>query len=171
VFIASELLPCPPSELNFRGHLRYLLAVISTLQLSRALICSGVNIYLQLKVEIENVRVKQFTMVVLSNMDLKVLSAKKLEKSKVRTNWAQNIIYGTRVVYEVSSIEQVQELVQSQEKVKTVGTGHTFNFIADSFHSHLSLKLMDKVVNLDPSTRTVVVDAGIRYEQLQLLAN
>lgn len=87
-------------------------------------------------------------------------------KPKVRTNWATNIIYSTSDLHEVSSIEEIQALLQSEEQVQTAGTGHTFNFIADSLHKRLSLRLLHRVLHLDVPSMTVTVAAGIKYDQL-----
>lgn len=104
-------------------------------------------------------------MVVVNNIEADILPARIL-KPNLQTNWAQNIVYGTNTLHEVISIEEIQALLQSQEKVTTAGTGHTFNFIADNLHSRLSLRSLHQVLHLDEATRTVVVDAGIKYGQL-----
>jgi xylitol oxidase len=82
------------------------------------------------------------------------------------TNWAGNLSYSTDVLREATSVEQVRALVRSQNKLKVLGSRHCFNSIADSRDSLLSLKSMHEVVTLDPSARSVTVDAGITYGQL-----
>jgi len=82
------------------------------------------------------------------------------------TNWAGNLTYSTEQLHEARSVEQIRSVVQSQDKVKVLGTRHCFNSIADSRHSLLSLKPMHEVVALDPGARTVTVDAGVTYGQL-----
>lgn len=87
-------------------------------------------------------------------------------KRKLQTNWPANITYTTDVLHEVTSIEQIQALVRSQENVKAAGTAHTFNGITDTSHSRISLKRMPGIVHLNAADRTVTVNAGIRYDQL-----
>ena len=82
------------------------------------------------------------------------------------TNWAGNLSYSTDRFREAASVEQIQSVLRSQEKVKVLGTRHCFNSIADSRYNLLSLKPMHEVVALDPVARTVTVDAGITYGQL-----
>lgn len=81
-------------------------------------------------------------------------------------NWAGNFEYGTGQLHSVNSQDQVREFVRKQNRVKVLGTRHCFNKIADSTDQLLSLKTMDKVVELDTSARTVTVEAGMTYGQL-----
>ena len=82
------------------------------------------------------------------------------------TNWAGNLEYGTEKVYSPKSVEQVQEFVRKQNRLKALGTRHCFNSIADSRHQFLSLKEMDQIVDLDPVARTVTVEGGLTYGHL-----
>jgi len=86
-------------------------------------------------------------------------------KSKL-TNWAGNLQYSTDRLYSADSLDQVRSYVRKQSKLKVLGTRHCFNNIADSTHSLLSLKSMDKVVALDAEAHTVTVEAGMSYGQL-----
>jgi alditol oxidase len=81
-------------------------------------------------------------------------------------NWAGNLEYGTDRLYAATSLEQVQDYVKKENKLKVLGTRHCFNNIADSKDSFLSLKPMDKIIAIDPAKHTVTVGAGITYGQL-----
>jgi xylitol oxidase len=81
-------------------------------------------------------------------------------------NWAGNIEYSTENLFTATSLDQVQESVRKNSKLKALGTRHCFNNIADSKDAFISLKPMDKVIALDPAKRTVTVSAGITYGQL-----
>ncbi len=72
-------------------------------------------------------------------------------------------------MYAAKSLEQVQDFVKKQAKLKVLGTRHCFNNIADSKDTFLSLKPLDEIVSLDPQARTVTVGAGITYGQLSPL--
>ena len=82
------------------------------------------------------------------------------------TNWAGNFRYGTDNLVSFQSVEQVREYVRGHDSMRTLGTRHCFNSIADSRHALLSLKPMDQVVALDPKTSTVTVEAGVTYGRL-----
>ena len=81
-------------------------------------------------------------------------------------NWAGNVDYSTENLYSATSINQVQEFVKKQNKLKVLGTRHCFNKIADSTDYLLSLKEMDQVIALDPQALTVTVAAGVTYGKL-----
>ena len=81
-------------------------------------------------------------------------------------NWAGNVDYSTENLYSATSINQVQEFVKKQNKLKVLGTRHCFNKIADSTDYFLSLKEMGQVIALDPQARTVTVAAGVTYGKL-----
>lgn len=79
------------------------------------------------------------------------------------TNWAGNFRYGTNNLVALDSVEEVREYVRAHESMRTLGTRHCFNKIADSTHALLSLRSMDRVVALDPKASTVTVEAGVTY--------
>jgi len=81
-------------------------------------------------------------------------------------NWAGNLEYSTERLYSAQSVEQVQQFVKEQSRLKVLGTRHCFNNIADSDNGFLSMSSMDKEIALDRQARTVTVEAGIRYGQL-----
>jgi alditol oxidase len=82
------------------------------------------------------------------------------------SNWAGNYVYRAARLHQPKTVEQIQELVTHSDKLKALGTRHSFNDIADSAGDLISLEHFDKVVGLDPERRTVTVEAGIRYAQL-----
>ena len=57
-------------------------------------------------------------------------------------NWAGNLEYSTDRLYAATSLQQVQDHVKSENRLKALGTRHCFNNIADSKDSFLSLKPM-----------------------------
>ncbi len=82
------------------------------------------------------------------------------------TNWAGNYAYSTDNLHRLASIEQVRKFVTGQDSLKVLGTRHSFNGIADSTQTLISLEPMNRVVALDPEVRTVTVEAGMKYGQL-----
>src|SRR5688572_25806455 len=82
------------------------------------------------------------------------------------TNWAGNYTYRAARLHRPKTVEQVQELVSRSNKLKAVGTRHSFNDIADSSEDLVSLEHLNQILELDPEHRTVTVEAGVRYGEL-----
>jgi xylitol oxidase len=87
------------------------------------------------------------------------------ESASKLTNWAGNFQYGTNEFHRLGSIELVRKFVREHDRLKVLGTRHSFNGIADSKHALISLRPMDRV-ELDPMARTVRVEAGMSYGQV-----
>jgi alditol oxidase len=82
------------------------------------------------------------------------------------SNWARNYTYRAARFHQPETIEQIQELVIHSEKMKALGTRHSFNDIADSPGDLISLEHFNQIVALNHEHRTVTLEAGIRYGQL-----
>ncbi len=82
------------------------------------------------------------------------------------SNWAGNYTYRATKFHQPETVEQIQELVVRTNKLKALGTRHSFNDIADSPGDLISLEHFNKIVALDRERRTVTVEAGTRYGQL-----
>lgn len=83
-----------------------------------------------------------------------------------QSNWAGNYTYSTENWHFPETIEAVQAIVKNCEKLRVVGTRHSFNGIADSTESMLSLSRLPRVLVIDRERRTVTVDGGMRYGDL-----
>ena len=81
-------------------------------------------------------------------------------------NWADNIEYGTERLYPANSLQKVRDYVKNENKLKVLGTRHSFNRIADSKDCFLSLQPMNEVVTIDSAARTVTVAGSTTYGQL-----
>jgi alditol oxidase len=81
-------------------------------------------------------------------------------------NWAGNLEYSTANVTYPETVEQVQAVVKQADKLRTLGTQHCFNKIADSPHQLVSTKKLSKILALDAEKKTVTVEAGVRYGTL-----
>ncbi len=82
------------------------------------------------------------------------------------TNWAGNLTYGTGNVFYPKTVEEVQALVKKLNKLRTLGSRHSFNTIADSRYNLVSTQELNKVILLDKAAATVTVEAGIKYGEL-----
>jgi alditol oxidase len=82
-----------------------------------------------------------------------------------RQNWAGNITYSTDHVHTPANIDEVRFIVKSCNKLRAVGSRHSFNRIADSNQNQLSLEHLSQI-DIDDNARTVTVGAGVKYGQL-----
>lgn len=82
------------------------------------------------------------------------------------TNWAGNYHYTAARRHHPQNLEQLQELVRRSDKVKVVGTRHSFNAIADTPGDHISLDQFDQTITLDRPRSRVTVPAAVRYGRL-----
>ena len=80
------------------------------------------------------------------------------------SNWAGNITYAAQRIVRPRSIEEAQELVASNEKIRALGTRHSFTLVADSSATLLSTEHLNGIVEIGDGT--VTVEAGIRYGEL-----
>jgi alditol oxidase len=78
-------------------------------------------------------------------------------------NWAGNLTYSTSNVHYPTSVEEVQAVVRGCQKLRVLGSRHSFNRIADSAVNLVSLQEMKRVVALDKTAHTITVEAGVRY--------
>src|SRR6266542_1664206 len=81
-------------------------------------------------------------------------------------NWAGNYFYRAARIHQPETVEQIQGLVRRSDKLKALGTRHSFNDIADSPGNLISLKHFNKIISLDRGHQRVTVEAGIRYGEL-----
>ena len=83
-----------------------------------------------------------------------------------RSNWAGNYTYRAPRLHYPETTEQIQELVIQANKLKVLGSRHSFNDIADSPEDLISLDRFERVVAIDHAQCTVTVEAGVKYGQL-----
>ncbi|MFI7630376.1 D-arabinono-1,4-lactone oxidase [Microbispora rosea] len=82
------------------------------------------------------------------------------------TNWAGNITFRAAEVERPSSVEEVRALVARSEKARVLGSGHSFNHIADSPGALISLDGLPAEIEIDGGSSTVRVAANVRYGEL-----
>jgi alditol oxidase len=84
----------------------------------------------------------------------------------VTANWAGNVVFSSREVHRPASVAQLQELVATSEKVRALGTGHSFSRIADTVGEHVTLAGLPPLVEIDEAAATARVSAGLRYGEI-----
>ncbi|TXS65964.1 FAD-binding protein, partial [Streptomyces sp. me109] len=88
--------------------------------------------------------------------------------TKPLTNWAGNITYTAEELHRPQSPDALAALVAKSARVRVLGSGHSFNEIADPGPDGvlLSLAALPPVVDVDTAARTVRVAGGVRYAEL-----
>ena len=81
-------------------------------------------------------------------------------------NWAGNLVYGSRETLFPTSLMELQDKIAVIQKVKLVGTGHSFSNIADTNGVHISLEKMPSDISIDRQHMTVHVTGHITYGYL-----
>jgi xylitol oxidase len=101
--------------------------------------------------------------VIISDMIACKPSQKSATMNEHLTNWAGNLTYRTGNVHYPKTMKEVQEVVKRCNKIRALGSRHSFNTIADSTANQLSLQNLNKVISLDKTANTVTVESGTRY--------
>jgi alditol oxidase len=80
-----------------------------------------------------------------------------------RTNWAGNVTFRAHRRGSPRSIAELQEIVAGSEQLRVLGTGHSFNQLADTPGDLVSVAALPPRFDLDPTGSTVTVSAGTTY--------
>ncbi|WP_214107957.1 FAD-binding protein [Acrocarpospora catenulata] len=82
------------------------------------------------------------------------------------TNWAGNVAYTASAIHRPATVAELQGLVAGGERIRALGTRHSFNKLADSTGELVELSGLPSVVEVDSKAATVRVSAGLRYADL-----
>ncbi|WP_143662080.1 FAD-binding protein, partial [Streptomyces glaucescens] len=84
------------------------------------------------------------------------------------TNWAGNITYAAKELHRPHSRAALRALVAGSTRVRVLGSGHSFNEIAEPGPEGalLSLAGLPPEIEVDTAARTVRVSGGVRYAEL-----
>lgn len=86
--------------------------------------------------------------------------------SSTLTNWSGHHTYQATCVITPNTLDELRHAVTQSQRLKVIGARHSFNHIADSPDTLISLAHFDRVIALDRANNTVTVGAGITYGQL-----
>ncbi len=86
-----------------------------------------------------------------------------LAVSAERSNWAGNVTYGAARIHAPSSVEELQDLVARTERIRALGSRHSFSDVADTTGELVSVAGLPARIDVDAAARTVTVAAGLRY--------
>ncbi|MET7650686.1 FAD-binding protein [Streptomyces sp. NPDC005486] len=89
------------------------------------------------------------------------------------TNWAGNITFAATELHRPRSLDALRSLVAGSGRVRVLGSGHSFNEIAEPGGDGvlLSLEALTGEVDVDTAARTVRVGGGVRYAELARLVH
>lgn len=82
------------------------------------------------------------------------------------TNWSGNVAFTAADVARPQTIEQLQRIVAGSRRVRAVGSRHSFNTIADSPDTMVSLSDLSTGAVVDAGHRRVTVPAGVRFGEI-----
>ena len=82
------------------------------------------------------------------------------------TNWAGNITFTAQRFHRPASVGELQAVVARSERARALGTGHSFNRIADTPGDLVSVESLPKIIEVSAERSAVTVSAGVRYGEL-----
>ena len=83
-----------------------------------------------------------------------------------RANWAGNIVYRASELAKPADLAELRTVVRDHPQVRAVGTGHSFNRIADTPGVLISLAGLPDEISIDADRATATVPGGITYQEL-----
>src|SRR5215207_5678299 len=86
--------------------------------------------------------------------------------NKITHNWSEHVAFTASAAHFPRSVAEVQEIVRRSDKVRAVGARHSFNAIADTPGALVSLRALDRRIEIDAAAKTVTIDGGITYAEL-----
>lgn len=86
--------------------------------------------------------------------------------SPVGTNWSGNVTFSAPEVAFPDSLEALQQVVLASPHLRVLGSRHSFNAIADSPETLVSLNALTSDVVVDAEHSRVTVPAGVRFGEI-----
>lgn len=83
-----------------------------------------------------------------------------------RRNWAGNITFGARKLHTPATTAELRSIVAAGSAVRALGTGHSFNTVADTHGDLISVAGLPRSIEIDRKAGTATVSAGLRFGEL-----
>ncbi len=83
-----------------------------------------------------------------------------------RVNWADTHTFTAPRFHRPASVSDLQWIVSGSVRARALGTGHSFNAIADTDGDLISLADLPPTIEVDSAAASVKVSAGVRYGEL-----
>lgn len=81
-------------------------------------------------------------------------------------NWARNVTFRAAHVHQPASLDELRALVERTAKIRALGTGHSFNLVADTTADLVMVDGLPGTVEIDREASTATVAAGLRYAEV-----
>jgi xylitol oxidase len=81
----------------------------------------------------------------------------------IGTNWARNITFSARSYEQPTSLADLRALIGGADRVKVLGSGHSFNRIADTTGVQITLARMPRQLDIDSAARHARISGGLTY--------
>jgi xylitol oxidase len=81
-------------------------------------------------------------------------------------NWAGNVVFSTGVLHQPASVPELQEIVSGSRQVRALGSGHSFNRVADTAGALILVAGLPQDITIDTASATAEVPAGASYAQV-----
>jgi len=85
-----------------------------------------------------------------------------------RKNWAGNVVFRAAGLSRPATVGELQALVARTGRIRALGTGHSFNDIADSPGAQVSVAGLPPEVEIDSAASVAQVAAGLTYAELAM---
>jgi len=82
------------------------------------------------------------------------------------TNWAGNVTYAASRLHRPATLDELRRIVARADRVRPLGTGHSFNRIADTDGDLVSTAALPSIMDIDAADGRVRVTSGVRYGEL-----
>ncbi|WP_119294506.1 FAD-binding protein [Streptomyces sp. YIM 130001] len=86
-------------------------------------------------------------------------------------NWAGNVTFSAARTHRPDSLDAIRAVLARAERVRVLGSGHSFSDIADTDGELVSLEALPTSIDVDTDAATVRIGGGIRYGELAAAVN
>ena len=95
-----------------------------------------------------------------------LVRAKKTNNEVIITNWAETVEAGVKQFRFPVNVEDVVEMIKSNEKIRCAGALHSCAPLIESQGIILSVTKLDRIISIDTAARIVRMQAGVRMHDL-----
>ncbi|MCX6433248.1 MAG: FAD-binding protein, partial [Actinobacteria bacterium] len=78
-------------------------------------------------------------------------------------NWSEHVEFSAASFSEPGTLGDLQSLVASSDRIRALGTAHSFNDLADTTGIHVSVAGLSREIEIDAGHNIARVSAGLRY--------
>jgi alditol oxidase len=86
-------------------------------------------------------------------------------------NWAGNVTFSAERFHRPSSLAELQFLVTRARQIRALGSGHSFNRLADTQGDLVTVAGLPRLIEVDTAKSAVTVSAGLTYGEVSAALN